>query len=72
MSGPVLGGPVLASTKIAYYDRKARAARLRQDPSLTKHGRPSTYVNWDCRCTKCAAAWATYDAALRRRHVHTR
>lgn len=32
-----------------------RAAMLRADPSLREHGKPSTYLNWECRCEECKA-----------------
>src|SRR5215831_4807731 len=26
----------------------------------TPHGKPSTYINYDCRCSECRKAWAKY------------
>jgi hypothetical protein len=29
-------------------------------PDDPRHGKPSTYTNHKCRCSKCRAAWAAY------------
>ena len=52
-------------------ERRARAERLRADPTLAPHGTESTYRNWGCRCEPCTAAnsaacAAAYKAARNR------
>jgi hypothetical protein len=47
-------------------EREANAARCREQrrrraerglaPDDLRHGKPSTYTNWGCRCPKCGAA----------------
>jgi hypothetical protein len=39
--------------------RRVRAARLKEDPTLAPHGRASTYLNWMCRCNECITASTT-------------
>lgn len=34
---------------------RARAQRLKEDPSLAVHGRRGTYDAWGCRCPLCCA-----------------
>lgn len=44
-------------------------ARRASDPSLADragHGKPSTYVNYACRCTPCRAAIANAQRARRK------
>jgi len=36
---------------------------------LPKHGRPSTYVNWGCRCEKCRKANADAQRIARARRA---
>lgn len=47
---------MLAPTKLA-------AGLAPDDP---RHGKPSSYTNWGCRCDECRAAWAAYKRATRK------
>lgn len=43
--------------------RRCDRRRKQRDPSLLppdKHGKKSTYANWNCRCTECTKAWSEY------------
>src|ERR1043165_580265 len=43
--------------------RRCARRRKKRDPSQLpseKHGKRSTYANWNCRCPECTAAWNAY------------
>lgn len=48
-------------------EQLARRVRLDADPTLTKHGSLSTYVNWLCRCGPCREANAENGRKYRER-----
>jgi len=54
-----------ANTAYCKVEQAHRAARLRDDPSLTEHGSLSTYRNWGCRCRPCIDANARKSASYR-------
>lgn len=50
---------VCKAANAARCDRRRR----QRDPSKLppeKHGKKSTYSNWNCRCTECTQAWNEY------------
>ncbi|MFF4536589.1 hypothetical protein [Streptomyces aureus] len=57
-----------AEVRAAQADRVRRQRQLRAERGLPaddpRHGKPSTYTNWGCRCPKCRAA-NTADVAPR-------
>jgi hypothetical protein len=53
--------PATTAEERAKKTAKARAARRRRaarglPPDDPRHGKPSTYTNWHCRCPRCTAA----------------
>lgn len=52
------------------YTKELRARRkqaLINDPTLKEHGKPSTYINWGCRCYRCRTAHSAWQADQRRK-----
>lgn len=47
--------------------KRARRAARGLPPDDPRHGKPSTYTNWHCRCDRCTAANSAASQARRDR-----